>query len=257
MNNVFISGLVNGGFKQLKEDSVHFVLAQKGKDDELSLFNMVAYGEVAKRLEGVESGTRIAVQGRLSSEKLDEEGPYQNVIAVSRVISVGGTGTDYSHASIVAALTAKELKRVGSKALAVINADFKTTREFKKPNGEVTTYTSYFNGSIWSERAESLAESLPLVDERVFVTGTLRPRSYENKAGQEVFRIEIFVDTVDPVKDSLLTSVPQKYANADEKAVPAAPAARGPRTGAARGGGSSLRAAMSGTTPEPDGDTPF
>ena len=225
MNNVTISALLKGKIEQVegKPDTVTFVLAQKGRDDEILQFRGVAYGETAKFLETVESGSRLVVSGRISSEKFEEDGPYHNVVSVSKVISAGGKGSDYGHVSMIANVTTKEFKRVGAKGQGVINVNLVGQREFKKKDGEVVIYKTYVDGSIWGEKAESMEASLPIVDERMLVTGTISPRSYENNKGQTVEKLEIFVDTIDPLGGAVITSLPQKH-DGEKKAAPSRPA---------------------------------
>lgn len=217
MNNVIISGIVKGKFTQIK-DSQHFILSQKGRDGESVDFNMVAHGETAERLvSNVESGQRIVVQGRLSSEKLFDD-TYHNVISIARILADEvGSGMDYSNIIVTAEAKCSEVKKVGQKQQSVANLDLSVKREFKNAAGEVKSYTSYFSASVWGERADALEASLPMVDQNVFISGTLRPRQYTKTTGELVNRIDIWVDELELTNGTPITSVPQKYDNAETK----------------------------------------
>jgi len=246
MNSVTISGIVVDDFNVVRADTVHFLVGNKGRDDgETVLFDVIAHGDIAKRLQSkVKSGQRIVLQGRLSSEKLSEDDPtYHNAIVVSRVLSEdGSSGMDYSNIVIEAMVNCNEVKTVGAKAQAVANLDLKAIRRFKDKEGNEKSFTSFLSASVWGERAEALRAALPFTDQPMFITGTLRPRQYENKEGNTVKRIDIWVDELTLTSGSPITSIPQKYENKDKAAAPA------------RG---RARAAAPAPTAEPQEDLPF
>lgn len=215
MNIVTISGIVKGGFNDLRQDTKHFVLVNKGRDEgEVLEYDIVAHGDIATRLaSNVKSGQRTVLQGRLSSEKFNEEDKvYHSVIVVSRVLSDDGkSGMDYNSIMLEGVGNCSEVKQVGSKNQDVANIDIKHTRKFKDREGVEKSFSSFISASIWGERAKGIESSLPFTDQPMIITGTLRPREYENKDGNTVKKIDVWVDELFLISGSPITSIPQKY----------------------------------------------
>ena len=70
-------------------------------------------------------------------------------------------------------------------------------RRWRDQNGEWQEDTSFFNGTIWREQAESVAESLQK-GTRVIVTGRLEQRSWETQEGEKRSVVELAIDEIGP-----------------------------------------------------------
>ncbi|HZD05396.1 MAG TPA: single-stranded DNA-binding protein, partial [Longimicrobiales bacterium] len=56
---------------------------------------------------------------------------------------------------------------------------------------------SFFNGTVWREQAESVAESLQK-GARVIITGRLEQRSWETEQGDRRSVVEVAIDEIGP-----------------------------------------------------------
>ena len=70
-------------------------------------------------------------------------------------------------------------------------------RRWRGKDGEWQEDTSFFNGTVWREQAESAAESLQK-GARVIVTGRLEQRSWETDQGDKRSVVEIQIDEIGP-----------------------------------------------------------
>jgi len=70
-------------------------------------------------------------------------------------------------------------------------------RRWRGQDGEWQEDTSFFNGTVWREQAETAAESLQK-GTRVIVTGRLEQRSWETEQGDKRSVVEIQIDEIGP-----------------------------------------------------------
>ena len=70
-------------------------------------------------------------------------------------------------------------------------------RRWRGQDGEWQEDTSFFNGTVWREQAETVAESLQK-GMRVIVTGRLEQRSWETQEGDRRSVVEIQIDEIGP-----------------------------------------------------------
>lgn len=197
MNDVTISATLRGGFEEVSNDGVKFTLVSSSGRTELDEFIVLAYGNSAKFLQQhANSGDRIVAQGRLSSEKLDTDS-YHTAVTINRVLSISPAenGIDFSRAVVSGLATCEGIKVVGqNKQLA--NFNIANSRQYVSRDGEERSYTTYLSATLWGDRATQLEEDglLPANEESVMIEGILKPRSYTNKDGQEVSKIDIWID---------------------------------------------------------------
>lgn len=74
---------------------------------------------------------------------------------------------------------------------------FAVNRRWRDQSGEWQEDTSYLNGTVWREQAESAAESLQK-GMRIIVTGRLEQRSWETQEGDRRSVVEVAIDEVGP-----------------------------------------------------------
>lgn len=70
-------------------------------------------------------------------------------------------------------------------------------RRWRGQDGEWQEDTSFFNGTVWREQAETVAESLQK-GMRVIVTGRLEQRSWETQEGDRRSVVEVRIDEIGP-----------------------------------------------------------
>jgi single-strand DNA-binding protein len=70
-------------------------------------------------------------------------------------------------------------------------------RRWRSQDGEWQEQTSFFNGTVWREQAETVAESLQK-GMRVIVTGRLEQRSWETDQGEKRSVVEVQIDEIGP-----------------------------------------------------------
>lgn len=231
MNDVTLSGVIKGDFSEVSNDGVQFTIVnrnQRGDISENEEFTVLAYGNSAQFLtQHADSGKRVVIQGRLSSEKLGTEN-YHTAVTVSRVLSVADSsqGIDYSHASITGFATSDGLKRLeNANQTALIGLNVVNIRTYKNREGVTSEYKTYLTGTIWGATAEDAAEkySFPFDNVPVLFEGILKPRSYE-KDGEKIGKIDIWINdfsVLDGSAPAPSTSAPrQKAAVRDEKPAP-------------------------------------
>lgn len=66
-----------------------------------------------------------------------------------------------------------------------------------RQSGEWQEDTSFFNGTVWREQAESVSESLQK-GTRVILTGRLEQRSWETEQGDRRSVVEVQIDEIGP-----------------------------------------------------------
>lgn len=215
MNDVTLSGVIKGDFAGVSNDGVQFIVVnrnQRGDISENEEFTVLAYGNSAQFLtQHAESGKRVVIQGRLSSEKLGTEN-YHTAVTVSRVLSVSDSsqGIDYSHASITGFATSDGLKRLeNANQTALIGLNVANIRTYKNREGVVSEYKTYLNGTIWGASAEEAAEnySFPFDNVPVLFEGILKPRTYE-KDGEKIGKIDIWINDFSVLDSSAASAAP-------------------------------------------------
>jgi single-strand DNA-binding protein len=70
-------------------------------------------------------------------------------------------------------------------------------RRWRGQDGQWQEDTSFFNGTVWREQAETVAESLQK-GTRVIVSGRLEQRSWETEQGEKRSVVEIAIDEIGP-----------------------------------------------------------
>lgn len=234
MNEVIISGILKGDFQDVSNDGVLFHLVTKTGRGDMGIdeFITLAYGKAAEFLkERGESGKRLVVQGRLSSEKLDTDN-YHTAVTVSRVLSVGDSseGMDYTHAVISGTAESDGLRQL-EKGTQLANLNIANKRTYTSRDGSTGEYTTYLGATVWSTRAVALdAEGVfPMKDTEVILDGILKPRSYE-KDGEEVFKIDVWVNDLSIVGTEMDTPTPKAKKSTAKKA-PASKSRKGFKDG--------------------------
>ena len=177
---------------------MRFNVVSSGGRNGLDEFIVLAYGNSAKFLQQhASSGNRIVAQGRLSSEKLDTD-VYHTAVTVNRVLSVspGEQGIDYNRVVVSGNATCEGTRTVGENNRTLASFNIANSRKYMSRDGEERTYTTYLGATMWGERAEQLEQEgiIPIEDENVTIEGILKPRSYTNKDGEEVNKIDIWID---------------------------------------------------------------
>jgi single-stranded DNA-binding protein len=202
VNDVIISATLKGNFSEISNDGVQFTLVTRGGrgNNSLDEFTVLAYGNSAKFLQQhAKSGDRVVAQGRLSSEKLDTE-VYHTAVTVTRVLSVSesGSGIDYSRAVISGIATCEGVRSVGANDNKLASLNIANVRKYVSRDGEERSYKTYLGASVWGDAAQRLEDEglIPVTDGNVIVEGILKPRTYENKDGISVGKVDIWVDDI-------------------------------------------------------------
>ena len=198
MNDGTISATLRGGFQEVSNDGVKFTLVSSSGRTELDEFIVLAYGNSAQFLrQHANSGDRIVAQGRLSSEKLDTDS-YHTAVTVNRVLSISPAenGIDFSRVVVSGAASCDEVKTVGQNGRQLANLNIANSRKYMSRDGEERSYTTYLNATLWGDRATQLESDglIPMENEQVMIEGILKPRSYMNREGQEISKIDIWID---------------------------------------------------------------
>lgn len=213
MNELILSGIVKGDFEDASRDGIKFLVLNRGRNGEAEEFVCLAYGGSANFLrQHAESGNRIVLQGRLSSEKLDTD-VYHTAITVSRVLSISdsSSGMDYAHATISGLASSDGMTRLQNKnQTALINLNVANQREYRNNEGEVQVYTTYLGGTAWGRTAEEMeaAYEFPMKDVPVVFEGILKPRTYENKDGETINKIDVWINTINVASGTPTSSAP-------------------------------------------------
>jgi single-stranded DNA-binding protein len=202
VNDVIISATLKGVFKEISNDGVQFTLVTRGGRGNTNLdeFTVLAYGNSAKFLQQhATSGSRVVAQGRLSSEKLDTD-VYHTAVTVNRVLSVSesGNGIDYSRAVISGLATCEGVRSVGANDNKLASFNIANVRKYVSKDGEERSYKTYLGASVWGDSAKKLEDDglVPVTDGNIVVEGVLKPRTYENRDGVLVGKVDIWVDDI-------------------------------------------------------------
>jgi single-strand DNA-binding protein len=81
--------------------------------------------------------------------------------------------------------------------VAMAKLRFAVNRRWRGQDGEWQEATSFFNGTVWREQAETVAESLQK-GTRVIITGRLEQRTWETDQGENRSVVEVQIDEVGP-----------------------------------------------------------
>jgi single-stranded DNA-binding protein len=215
MNEVVISGIIKGEFSSTSRDGVRFTLVNRGKNGNQDEFITLAYGESAKFLtQHAQSGQRVVLQGRLSSEKLDTQ-KYHTAITASRILAISDSsqGMDYSYAVVSGLASSTGLTRLATNDTAVINLNVSNQREyFDKKTEETQVYNTFLGATVWSQAAETMAKeyAFPLENVPVVFDGILKSRSYTDKETQEtVYKIDVWVNSITSGSASTASASPK------------------------------------------------
>jgi single-stranded DNA-binding protein len=221
-NSAILSGLVSSEISSIKNDNILFTVSTHDpQSDNTRDFKVVAFGDAATALKAkAQSGDRVVVQGRLSSEELEAESKmYHGVFQISRILAINPEdGSDYSNGELEGLASCKEVRKTGTgKSVATLNV--KVSRTFKGKDGKEVTYPHYANVTLWGDRADALKSLVPFENRRITASGGLMPSEYaSSKHGDAMLsKIEIWADS--------LSFVSEEGAVADSPA-PSAPAAR-------------------------------
>lgn len=196
MNDLTLSGLITQPFQEYGQDGILFpvvVTSGGGAQQQSDEFTCLAYGNTANFLRNkAKAGLRVIFQGRLGSEKMGEK--YQSAITVNRVLGVteSENGLDTSHIVVSGNSELKEIKYVGTKNTPLVPIFMTNLRWFKDKDGNYQSYKSFINASVWSDRATALSATVGEGERPLVISGNLRVRSYEDKDGDEITKIEVF-----------------------------------------------------------------
>lgn len=230
MNEVVLSGILKGDFTNVGNDGIRFTVVNRGKSDAVDEFFCLAYGSSADFLkQRATSGKRVVLTGRLSSEKLGTEN-YHTAITASRILSVvdSSNGTDYTYAVVGGLASTEGLVEMDNKnRTRLIGFNLVNKREYTTSDGETKEYSTYLGATAWNKLADKIAEDYdcPLQDVPVVLDGILKPRSYENKNGDTIHKIDIWINTISlgavsittPPRSSQEKSPPKEQSKAPEK----------------------------------------
>lgn len=202
MNDVIISATLKGQFEDISNDGVQFTLVTRGgkpgtPPDE---YSALAYGNSAKFLkQHAQSGYRIVAQGRLSSEKLNTD-TFHTAITVNRVLSISeaSQGIDYTKAVISGLATCEGVRTVGENGKTLASFNIQNERRYMSKSGEERVYTTYLGATLWGDRSVELQQQglIPTQNENLTVEGIIKPRTYTNKEGKEVTKMDIWIDDI-------------------------------------------------------------
>jgi single-strand DNA-binding protein len=81
--------------------------------------------------------------------------------------------------------------------VAMAKLRFAVNRRWRGNDGEWQEQTSFFNGTVWREQAETVAESLQK-GTRIIVSGRLEQRTWETPEGENRSVVEVQIDEVGP-----------------------------------------------------------
>lgn len=201
MNDLTLSGIISEAFSDYGADGISFpVLTTQGSSSNTQAisdqFTCLAFGNTAALIKArANSGDRIVIQGRLGSEKLGTE-KYHSAITIGRVLAIteAEKGTDFSNIVVSGDAEIQELKYVGAKDTALVPIRLTNYRYFTK-DGETQTYRTFIGGSVWGDRAEALGQHAG-TERPVTLLGGLRARSYEDKDGDTIEKIDVWVQEV-------------------------------------------------------------
>jgi single-strand DNA-binding protein len=87
--------------------------------------------------------------------------------------------------------------RFTASGIAMARVRLAVNRRWRDNNNEWQEETGFFGGTCWREVAENIAESLSKGD-RVFITGRLEQRRWENNEGEKRSIIEVRIDEIGP-----------------------------------------------------------
>lgn len=202
MNDVIISATLKGQFEDISNDGVQFTLVSRSgrpgtPPDE---FSLLAYGNSAKFLkQHASSGDRIVAQGRLSSEKLNTE-VFHTAITVNRVLSISeaSQGIDYTKAVVSGSASCDGVKTIESSNKSLASFNIQNERRYITKAGDERVYTTYIGATLWGDRALELEAQglIPSNEENLTVEGILKPRTYTNREGNEVTKMDIWIDDI-------------------------------------------------------------
>lgn len=202
MNDVTLSGIISTNFEEYGNDGILFQTSVSspgyaGKERQVDDFVCLAYGNAAQLLrQRGKSGQRIIFQGRLGSEKLGTD-KYHSALTVARILGLtdAENGTDTAHIVVSGASEVQDIRYVGSKDTPLVPIRMTNMRYFKKDN-EVLEYRTYVGASVWGDKARTLNETTSGEDIPIIIYGFLKPRSYQDRDGDDIGKIDVWVQEV-------------------------------------------------------------
>lgn len=190
MNHVTLSGILKGPAVDSGR-GVKFTLVTMGRQQQAEEFVVVTFGETAEFMKhNVQSGQRVALAGRITSEKFGTDS-FHSVIYAQRILAVGASedGVDYAWAS-AGGIGSSEGPETSGGGTVYNRVNVRTVRSWvDRQSGEVNEFTTFVSGTAWEEKAESLPA---FRDEAVSFGGFLTPRSYE-KNGEDILAFNLSI----------------------------------------------------------------
>ena len=151
-----------------------------------------------------------------------------------------------NHVTEVGNLTRDPELRFTNNGQAVTSFGIAVNRRWKNRDDEWEEAVSFFDVTVWREQAENVAESLQKGD-RIFVTGRLDQRSWEDEDGNKRSKVEIVADAVGPSLRWATAEV-TKNERSDESEGSRSSGRSGGSKGGRSGGGSKGRSGSSGSS---------
>lgn len=193
MNAAVISGIRKGDLEPLENNGVKLTLFIAGQNPNVpdEEFIVAAYGQTAEFLQHMtQSGDRIAVFGRISSEKLGTEN-FHKVISAWHVLAVGDSekGADFSYAVVSGTADLSDIREAGRST--VMRVDTKNIRVYQDRE-----FTNYVSGSAWGETADAIAAAAggaPSSGVNIVYDGPVRAGSYQRQDGATIHTADIWI----------------------------------------------------------------
>lgn len=102
-----------------------------------------------------------------------------------------------SNVTLIGNLTSDPELRFTPSGVAMAKISMAVNRRWRDQQGEWQENTSFFNGTVWREQAEQVAESLQK-GARVIVTGRLEQRTWETEQGEKRSAVDVQIDEIGP-----------------------------------------------------------
>lgn len=198
MNEVLVSAIALGtpeDFGDSNGVSFTTVVTSQGAggashSDELKC---IAFGATAQLIKSkVKSGDRVIFSGRIDRDRLGGE-KFHSVIVASSLLGVtdAADGVDLATATVAGPSEIKEYKTIGGRNTPLLPFTVISTRKFRD-----NEYRSYISCSAWSENAEALKVHQQTEGKNLVAQGLIKSRTYEDRDGDSINAIDIWVNSV-------------------------------------------------------------